>query len=64
MTPTTLAAALARLGWTQRIAAHQFARKPAVIRQWLNGDVPIPPEVAAWLNHLLAWLTRHPPPQG
>lgn len=62
MTPDQFTRSLALLGWPQGVAARMFGRGPRVIRQWMNGDAPIPVEVAVWLAKTAVYLTRHPPP--
>lgn len=53
---------LAILGWSQRSLSRRLGRKDALVRNWLNGAVPVPCKVLVWLQTLVAFHQDNPPP--
>jgi hypothetical protein len=73
MTPATIRAHLATLGWSQRGLADALQRDDRLIRRWLSGDAPIPADAAAWVERAARelppliqavdeWHAKNPPP--
>ncbi len=62
MTPDQFRECLALLHWSQRGLAGIVGRDERQVRRWASGDAPIPPDVAAWLQHVAAFMSHNPPP--
>jgi len=63
MTPNQLHNCLDQLGWSTMHIAEQAAVSPVTARRWLNGKVPIPPDMARIIEQmaaLAATLSRKP----
>lgn len=67
MTPARLAAILQALrplgispGGLARLLGYASDNS---VRQWLGGTGHVPPDVATWLEALLAWTEANPPPR-
>ena len=63
MTPARLRECLTALDWTQRGLARLLERQEGTVRQWAQGAVQIPQEVAAWLDKLARYHERNPAPK-
>jgi transcriptional regulator with XRE-family HTH domain len=63
MTSTRLHECLTRLGWSTDGLAGQANVSPVTARRWLNGKVPIPPDVARVIEQMatLAAELAHKP---
>lgn len=61
MTPDRLRECLAALDWTQRSLARLLDVDERQVRRWAAG-ASVPAPVAAWLDRLAAYHTKHPPP--
>lgn len=62
MTPATLLSTLSRLHWTQRGLADLLGVDKTQVRRWTSGEYPVPAPIAAWLERVVRWLDRNPPP--
>jgi DNA-binding transcriptional regulator YiaG len=62
MTPTEFAAAVDRLGWSQRGLADLLGCDDRLVRRWANGERSFPPSLVAWLRTLATFHAAHPPP--
>lgn len=62
MTPTRLRECLETLDWTQRGFARLINWSEGTVRQWARGAMPIPQEIADWLEKLMEFLKEHPVP--
>lgn len=51
------------LGWSERDLARRTDRRQTTIVRWVKGLSPVPGEVAAWLEVLVAFHIAHPAPQ-
>jgi plasmid maintenance system antidote protein VapI len=63
MKPERFQECLDMLDWTQRGIAKRLDRPHGTIKQWLQGKVRIPSDVDIWLETLVGFHERHPPPQ-
>jgi len=63
MTPDRLTECLAALLWTKRGLARALNRPESTVRQWENGVVQIPDDVARWLEIRAKHAEKHPPPK-
>ena len=54
---------LAALGWTVRELARRVDRHRTTVMRWADGQSPVPDDVAAWLETLVAFHARHPAPR-
>jgi transcriptional regulator with XRE-family HTH domain len=65
MTPTTLRAALAAIGWSQTDLARELGCSDRLVRRWAAGaqGYAIPGPVAAWLLDLAACHVKRPAPK-
>ena len=64
MTPARLKDCLLVLGWSQRGMADMLCVHETRIRRWVHGVLPVPDEVAAWLETLTAVHVAHKAPVG
>ena len=64
MSPTRLRECLDALGWSQRGLADILGLHETRVRRMARGLLPVPPEVAEWLETLAAVHLAHPLPQG
>jgi plasmid maintenance system antidote protein VapI len=62
MTPTHLSAALSTLGWRGADLARRLGCHRCTVVAWLNGELKIPPDVAAWLEQRVAAEAAMPAP--
>ncbi|GBQ85584.1 hypothetical protein AA14337_3110 [Acetobacter malorum DSM 14337] len=62
MSPQRLAICLEIMGWTLRVLARMLRKSEGTIRQWKNGSLPVPEDVAVWLEGLVAYMEANPPP--
>ncbi|AQT06543.1 hypothetical protein A0U91_16175 (plasmid) [Acetobacter persici] len=62
MTPQRLEVCLGIMGWTLRVLARMVKKSEGTIRQWKNGGLPVPEDVAAWLEGMVTHLEENPPP--
>jgi hypothetical protein len=53
---------LARLGWLSGTLAKMMNLMPGQTRAWSGSREPVPDEVAEWLERLVAFHERNPPP--
>lgn len=60
MTPDRLAEILDYLDLTPRLLATNEGYDPRLVRRWQQGAVPIPHEVAAWLEAMYAAALEFP----
>ena len=63
MSPDRLRECLAVLAWSQRSLAVLIDRDERQVRRWAAGDYDIPEDVAAWLEKLVRFHERNPPPK-
>lgn len=61
MTPERLTECRKIMGWTTEWLAHAVGRSRKQVHRWVNG-APIPDEVNDWLEALVAYYKRNPPP--
>lgn len=54
---------LAALGWTVRELTRRVGRHRTTVMRWASGQSPVPHDVAAWLETLVAFHARHPAPR-
>jgi transcriptional regulator with XRE-family HTH domain len=52
------------LGWSQRALAEALGLHETRVRRWARGLIPVPAEVADWLETLAAVHVQHPVPAG
>ncbi len=64
MTPDRLRECLDVLGWSQRGLADMLGVHETRARRWARGVMPVPDEVAGWLETLAAVHAAHPAPIG
>lgn len=62
MTPTRLRECLDVLGWSQRGLAGHVAYAEGTVRMWARGALPVPSDVAKWLETRARHAERTPPP--
>ena len=62
MSPDRLRECLAALAWSQRDFATIIGRDERQVRRWAAGDYDIPEHIAAWLEKLVRFHERNPPP--
>lgn len=62
MTPDDFNAALATLGWSQRMLARRLGCDAMTVNRWSHGRQAIPAQVAAYLARLKAAHARVPEP--
>jgi len=62
MTPARLSTILRALRWSNRTAASLIGCSEGLIRRWRGGAVPVPANVAAWLEHVAAGIEAQPAP--
>lgn len=53
MTPARLRQCLDALGWSQGELGRMAGYHVATARQWARGRLPIPPEVALWIEAMV-----------
>jgi hypothetical protein len=63
MSPYRLALCLLTLGWSERELARRTGEHRNTVRRWLAGDSAVDPEVAAWLEILMAVHLANPGPR-
>lgn len=63
MTATAFRARLATLCWTQRGLAALLGLSHNTVHRWALGQATIPPDVAAWIEELSAFMRAHAPPR-
>ena len=63
MSSYRLLVCLAILGWSERELARRAERHQTTIVRWVKGLSPVPGEVAAWLETLVAFHIAHPAPR-
>jgi DNA-binding transcriptional regulator YdaS (Cro superfamily) len=57
-----LARDLAALGWSGSELARHLCVGPTYVREWVNGEQPLPPEVADYVAACLTAISAiHPP---
>jgi hypothetical protein len=64
MTPLRLRECLHLLGWSQLDLAKIIDVPPRRVRQWAGDDEPVPKNLANWLERLVAFHQKNPPPVG
>jgi hypothetical protein len=62
MTHERLRACLDIMGWSQRGLGRMTGYHEASARLWGVGGGPVPPDIAAWLETLCAFMLAHPCP--
>ncbi len=62
MTPTTLRAALATIGWSNCELARRTGIQEKQIRRMLKGDAAVPERIAGWLEDLAGYHAARPAP--
>jgi hypothetical protein len=62
MTPLRFRECLYLLGWTQANLPKIMRVRQQQVRRWAVGDMPIPANVADWLERLVTCHTQNPPP--
>ena len=63
MSSYRLLVCLAILGWSERELARRADRHQTTIVRWVRGLSPVPGEVAAWLETLVAFHIANPTPR-
>ena len=63
MTPFRFRECLKRLRWQQGGLAQVLNINPMQARRWGDGRDGIPPDVAEWLERLVAFHEQNPPPE-
>ena len=63
MSSYRLLVCLAILGWSERELARRADRHQTTIVRWVKGLSPVPDEVAAWLETLVAFHIANPTPR-
>ena len=64
MSPRRLLVCLAVIGWSGHEMARRTGRPQTTVRRWATGEVPVPPDVAAWVETLAACHRAHPAPRA
>jgi DNA-binding transcriptional regulator YiaG len=59
----TIAATLARIGWSKQTLAERLRVDERTVRRWATGATHPPERVVAWLDKLAALIDKHPPPE-
>jgi hypothetical protein len=62
MIPAELENALRALEWGGETLARQLLVPPSTVRGWRAGRSPVPADVAAWLQRLVAAHEQNPAP--
>ena len=63
MSPRRLLVCLAVIGWSGHELARRTGHSQTTVRRWTNGEAPMPPDVAAWVETLAACHRAHPVPR-
>jgi Helix-turn-helix len=63
MSPDRLALCLLTLGWSERELARRTGEHRNTVRRWLAGESAVDPDVAAWLEILMAVHLANPGPR-
>ena len=63
MSPYRLALSLLTLGWSERELARRTGEHRNTVRRWLAGESAVDPDVAAWLEILMAVHLANPGPR-
>ena len=63
MSARRLLVCLTVLGWSDRELARRTDRHQTTVARWTGGTSPVDPEVAAWLETLVALHEAHPAPR-
>jgi transcriptional regulator with XRE-family HTH domain len=63
MSPYRLALCLLTLGWSERELARRTGEHRNTVRRWLAAESAVDPEVAAWLEILMAVHLANPGPR-
>ena len=56
MTPAALSTTLRHIGWSSVTLARHAGVSERLVRYWISGRYPVPPDVALGLERLVAWL--------
>lgn len=62
MSPSRFRECLAALDWSQRGLARLLDRAEGTVREWARGRLPVPAEVAEWLEARASSAEQLPPP--
>lgn len=63
MTPDRFRMCLTLIGWSQTRLASILNRAEATPKQWAQGRVKIPHDVALWLEGIVSFMEENPLPQ-
>jgi transcriptional regulator with XRE-family HTH domain len=63
MSPYRLSVCLLTLGWSERELARRTGEHRNTLRRWLAGGSAIDPDVADWLETLVAFHVANPAPR-
>lgn len=63
MTPARFLECLAALHWSQRGFAAFVGYDDRLVRRWVAGSRPIPEDMADWLEDVVRWHQKNPPPR-
>ncbi len=62
MTPDRFRGCLRALAWSQRGLAALLDVDERQVRRWASGDYDVPKRIAEWLERLVLFHERNPPP--